>query len=885
MTDSSTTIPGGERIGDFQIVGKLGAGGMGVVYKAIDLRLERTEALKFLTVELSVEEKEKESLAREAKAASALDHANIGVIHGLEETADGRLFIVMGYYDGETLANKIRRGRLPLQESLDIACQVARGLCEAHARHIVHRDIKPSNIIITDRGVAKIVDFGLARVISSASASQSMRTSGTAAYMSPEQAMGKPLDHRTDVWSLGVVLAEMVTGCRPFGGENLTGMMWEILNKPPSSMDNLPPEVQPIVYRALAKDPSQRYASCEEMLADLERARKELPADAQPMRDVDVTASMRSAGFAEAVRNASQPSWAQSGTAVAQKQTRWGYVVVPVALLLLAAASLLVPSVRERAAGALSAGGEKHIAVLPFDNIGNNPANEPLAEGLMDSLAGKLSDLDVGGKSLWVVPTSEVRSRKISDPTAALRELGATLVVKGSIARDGQDVHLTVNLIDTKNLRQIGSASLEDRAGDLAALQDEAVSRLAKLMHINITADMLKNTGGTVTPAAYEGYLSALGLMQRYDKPGNLDQAITALEGAVKADPRFALGYAQLGEAYRLKYKVDPNPKWMEEALANCQKAVELDDHVPAVYVTLAKIHGTTGKHDLGVQEFQRALQLNPRDAEALRGLARAYEASGRIADAEAAFKNAAALRPDFWDGYDELGSFYDRQGKYPEAIAQYQKAIDLTPDNAQVYNNLGMTYLDRGAPTDASDAEQALKKSVALSPSYAGYANLGSLYLTQKRYVESAAITEKALALNDTDFRVWANLVGAYNWLKDPTKADAAQSRELKLVEDAAKLHPSDAEIQSQLGVLYAEKKLKDQALVRMQAALALGPDDPQVLADIAQAYEELGDRRQALQYLKKSLDKGMPIDTLRANPDMQELLSDPSFRPSVKQ
>jgi serine/threonine-protein kinase len=373
--------------------------------------------------------------------------------------------------------------------------------------------------------------------------------------------------------------------------------------------------------------------------------------------------------------------------------------------------------------------------------------------------------------------------------------------------------------------------------------------------------------------------------MQRYDKPGNLDQAITALEGAVKADPRFALGYAQLGEAYRLKYKVDPNPKWMDEALANCQKAVELDDHVPAVYVTLAKIHGTTGKHDLGVQEFQRALQLNPRDAEALRGLARAYEASGRIADAEAAFKNAAALRPDFWDGYDELGSFYDRQGKYPEAIAQYQKAIDLTPDNAQVYNNLGMTYLDRGAPTDANDAEQALKKSVALSPSYAGYANLGSLYLTQKRYVESAAITEKALALNDTDFRVWANLVGAYNWLKDPTKADAAQSRELKLVEDAAKLHPSDAEIQSQLGVLYAEKKLKDQALVRMQAALALGPDDPQVLADIAQAYEELGDRRQALQYLKKSLDKGMPIDTLRANPDMQELLSDPSFRPSVKQ
>lgn len=885
MTESSTAIPSGERIGDFQIVGKLGAGGMGVVYKAIDLRLERTVALKFLPADVSVEEAEKGALAREARAASALDHANIGVIHGLEEAPDGRLFIVMGYYEGETLAQKIRRGPIPLQESLDIACQIARGLSEAHARHVVHRDIKPSNIIITERGLAKIVDFGLARVISSASASQSIRTSGTAAYMSPEQAMGKPLDHRTDVWSLGVVLVEMVTGCRPFGGEGLTGMMWQILNKPPTSMDNLPPDVKPIVYRALAKDPSQRYPNCEQMLNDLEHVRRELPADARTERDLDLTASLRSAGFAEAVRNASQPSWAQSSSAREPKRIHWWYVVAPLVVLILVASSLLIPSVRERAAGALSAGGEKHIAVLPFDNIGNNPANEPLAEGLMDSLAGKLSDLDVGGKSLWVVPTSEVRSRKISDPTAALRELGATLAVKGSIARDGQDVHLTVNLIDTKNLRLIGSATLEDRAGDLASLQDEAVSRLAKLMHINITADMLKNTGGTVTPSAYEGYLTALGLMQRYDKPGNLDQAITALQGAVKADPRFALGYAQLGEAYRLKYKVGPNPKWIEEALANCQKAVELDDRVPAVYVTLAKIHETTGKHDLGVQEFQRALQLNPRDSDALRGIAHAFESSGRIADAEAAFKNAAALRPDFWVGYDELGNFYDRRAKYPEAIAQYQKAIALTPDNAQVYNNLGMMYLDRGSPTDATDAEQALKKSVALSPSYASYANLGSLYLTQKRYAEAAAMTEKALALNDTDFRVWANLVSAYNWLKDPAKADAAEERELKLVEDAVKLHPSDAEIQSQLGVLYSQEKLKDQALVRMQSALALGPDDPQVLADVAQAYEEMGNRHQALQYLKKSLDKGMTIDTLRANPDLQELLSDSSFRPRVKQ
>src|SRR6202021_621587 len=211
MTDIAAAIPGGERIGDFQILGKLGAGGMGVGYKATDLRLERTVALKFLPAELRSEETEK---------ACALQGA----------------------------------------AALDIAIVVARGLSEAHARHIVHRDIKPSNIIITDRGVAKIVDFGLARVISSASSQQSIRTSGTAAYMSPEQAMGKTLAHRTDVWSLGVVLGEMATGARPFASENITGLMWEILNHPPTLMDNLPERLKPIVYRALTKDPGQRYS-------------------------------------------------------------------------------------------------------------------------------------------------------------------------------------------------------------------------------------------------------------------------------------------------------------------------------------------------------------------------------------------------------------------------------------------------------------------------------------------------------------------------------------------------------------------------------------------------------------------------------------------------
>jgi serine/threonine-protein kinase len=502
----------------------------------------------------------------------------------------------------------------------------------------------------------------------------------------------------------------------------------------------------------------------------------------------------------------------------------------------------------------------------------------------MDSLAGKLSDLDVGGKSLWVVPSSEVRHRKIADPTSALRELGATVVVKGSIARDGQDVHLTVNLIETRDLRQIGSASFEDRAGDLATLQDEAVAELAKLMHVNVTADMLRSAGGSANPAAYESYLKALGYVLRYDTPGNLDLAIAALNGAVKTDPQFALGFAELGEAYRLKDNLDPNPKWIEEASANCSHALQLDDHLPAAYVTLGKLHTKLDKFDLALQEYQRALRLEPQNADALMGTADTYERMGRIADAEAAFKKAAELRPDDWDGYNSLGVFYNRQGKYAEALAQLQRAAELTPDNSVVYINLAAAYLDRGDAKDLPQAEAALKKSIELGPSYGAYANLAFLYLSEKRYAESAAMSEKALQLNNKDYLVWANLAGAYQALNQKDKLEVARDHAISLLEESVRLKPQDAVTQASLAALYSEKGLREKAILRIQSALARSPDNPNVLELAAETYENLGDRRHALDYIEKALQNGYSLDELKETPEFQNLLSDPKFRPSGK-
>ncbi|MGA8072256.1 MAG: serine/threonine-protein kinase, partial [Candidatus Acidiferrales bacterium] len=596
MPDTSSTLRPGERVGNYQILAMAGAGGMGVVYKALDIKLERTVALKFLPPELNASEKDKERFLKEARTASSLDHPNIGVIHGVEETEVGHAFIVMAFYEGESLTQKIRRGPLPVRDAVDIAIQMAKGLEAAHARNIVHRDVKPSNVLITQHGLAKIVDFGLARVVTSPTMTQTGGTSGTVGYMSPEQSLGKPIDLRTDIWALGVVLAEMLAGQNPFWRDSVPSTVVAILNDPPRPMEGVPLELQQIVYRALSKDPAHRYQSCTQLRTDLESIRNSVA----PKSGVDLSAptiSLKSAQFQKYLSNASQSTL---GHAAPPKSGAWRWWAAAGAAVTIALLGWLVlPSLRSRLNGGLLAPSEEHVAVLPFDNIGNNPANEALAEGLMDSLTGKLSDIDVGGKSLWVVPSSEVRRRKISDPASALREWGATVVVKGSIARDGQDVQLTVNLIDTKDLRQIGSASFEDRAGDLATLQDEAVAKLAKLMHINVTAEMLRATGGSANPAAYESYLKAVGYVVRYDTPGNLDRAITALDAAVKTDPQFALGFAELGEAYRLKNTMDPNPKWLDEASANCSHALQLDDRLPAAYVTLGRVHSEGDKLDL----------------------------------------------------------------------------------------------------------------------------------------------------------------------------------------------------------------------------------------------------------------------------------------------
>lgn len=880
----------GETISHYRITDKLGAGGMGIVYKAKDLQLERFVALKFLPQDLALSETDRERFLREARSASALDHPNIGVIHGIDKTADGRMFIVMAYYEGQTLSQKLSGGPLSLRQAMDWACQIASGLAAAHARNIVHRDIKPGNIIITKDNSARIVDFGLARVVATPSATMTGGVTGTLPYMSPEQILGEAVDQRCDVWALAILLVQMVTSSHPFARDNTTAMTFAILNQPPAAIEALPALLQPIALHGLAKDVAHRYPDAKEMLVDLESARAQITSSGIALDEPTLTQTAPSAALKDVISHASTPRWQAASSSLSaankRKERRAApYLFAGLAVVVLAAGSLLFSPVRQRAAAVLSgSGGEKHVAVLPFDNIGNDPANEAVAEGLMDSLTSKLSNLDAQQQSLWVVPSSVVRSRKVTDPSSAGKDLGANLVVKGSIRRDGKNVQLTVNLIDAKDLRQVGSAAFDDATGDLASLQDQAVAKLARLMNINVTAEMLRATGGRASPAAFELYLKALGLMQRYDKPGNLDQAVTALQEAVKTDSQFALGFASLGEAYRLKNQVDPNPRWIEQASAMLGRAVQIDDRLPAPYVSLGRLHTSLSKNDLALQEFQRALTIDPRAAEAISGMAGVYERMGRFQDAEQSYKRAIALKPDYWDGYNSLANFYDRQGKTADAIAQYQRVIGLTPDNPAAYSNLGAEYTSVGDQPSNEKAEAAFKKSLELSPTYAAYANLGNLYMGESRYKEAAEATRKALELNGSDYRVWVNLLLDQRLLHDFSSAENTKKRILSLLADYMSRYPQDGTAQSWLAVFRSEDQERSEVQQASEVALANAPNDPLVLANLAEAAQNLNERAKAVHYAEESIRNGFTVTDLQSRPALQPVLTDPSFHASGK-
>jgi serine/threonine-protein kinase len=844
--------------GRFRIIRYIAEGGMGTVYEAEDLQLSDHVALKTIRPDIASNPQVVERFKQEIRLGKRVTHPNICRIHdlGTYRSQDGTeaLFLTMQFLSGETLSSRITRSPIPKSEALPLIEDMANALSAAHEAEVIHRDFKSGNVMLVpgaNRTCAVVTDFGLARGVRDNGSLTRSGLVGTVDYMAPEQITGGEITPATDIYAFGVVMYEVVTGQRPFIGDSKGSVIQKHLKDEPQPPRELAPQLDPnwndAILRCLRKPPAERFQSA-----------------------ADVKAAFCQNGKSRGGLLRRSPKRALSLSVIALA------AVVSIAALILS--FLLIPPIGERLRGLLFSSSEKHIAVLPLDFVGDNSETQALGDGMMDSLSGRLSNLDVANKGLWVIPASEVRSRKVNDPASAWREFGATIIVKGSFERSKQAARLTLTLIDPKKMKEIGFVDVESQTGDLAALQDEAVTRLGRLMNISVRE--VRGGGEPPTRAAYEDYLAGIGYFQRHDKPGNIELAISALQSAVNTDPSFALGFARLAEVYIMKYRLNSNPKWLAQAEAYARQAAELDSRVPSTYAALGQIHELTGNHGLAIEEFQRAIDLDPRDSEALGGMAEAYKNAGRNPDAEAAYIKAAALRPNDWKGYNDLGIFYESIGRPHDAIIQFNRALQLTPDNSWPYTNLAMAYMDLDDPKMLGEAENALKKSIAVSPTFGAYSNLGFLYAEQHRFRESIAASQAALKLNDQNGEVWVNLAVAYEWLKDHEKAQSARRKAIQLLERAVKVNPQYVEAQATLAALYAKEGFRDKALDGIHTSLALSSNNQYVLSQVADAYELMGDRKKAIQYLQKAVAQGLTRGLLNEDPEIQGVVSDPGFR-----
>ncbi len=527
---------------------------------------------------------------------------------------------------------------------------------------------------------------------------------------------------------------------------------------------------------------------------------------------------------------------------------------------------------------------EKRVAVLPIDLASPDPEDRFRSDGLAETLTARLAQLEPYHAGLSVVPASDVRQAGVTTVDAARRTFGATLVVAARLARLGNQLRLDAQLVDGTGSRVLRRLPPEDHPLEALSLQQGVVEAVAGLLELKVAPGERRvlQQGNTAVGGAFALYLQARGHLQRFERAENLENALSLLQKALEQDPGYALAYAALGEAYWRLYELQKRPELVALAQENCRKAIGLNDLLAPVHVTLGMIHRGTGKADEALADLQRALDRDPRSAEALREKGRAHSALGQTKEAEQAFRDALELRPSDWATHNYLGALMLTDGRLEAAEAEFRRVIALTPDNPRGYTNAGAVCFRQGR---LEDAEALFRRSAEIRPTASALSNLGTTLYYRGRYGEAAEALEKAAKLNDRQMAVWLNL--GRTLYESPARrpdARAPLERAVALAEEQLRVNPRDAALLADLADAHVMLGHAGQASELSARALKLAPDDGDVLRTIAEVDEALGRREAALQKIGRALAAGYPRWQVERSPSLAALREDPRFAEVLK-
>lgn len=728
-------LPPETQLGRYQIRSLLGAGGMGEVYLAQDTSLNRKVALKVLPAELASNQDRMRRFKQEATAAASLNHPNIAHIYEIGET-NGRNFIAMEYVDGMTLRQKIHHEDEELSKLLRVMQHVAEGLAKAHDAGIIHRDLKPDNIMITGDGHAKILDFGLAKLIEPPANSDSEGPTilqqhstpglilGTLGYMSPEQAQGKTkdIDHRSDIFSFGCILFEAITGRRAFAGQDQIDVLNKIIREPVASLStcnpNAPADLQRIVRRCLAKDPEQRYQNIKDVAIELKEIRRELQE-----RGMDSTVPPGSSSsspeaqtvlMSDATRVQSQPRTAESPVSAATRASSAEFIVSEIkqhktATLVVAALVVIVAiaatlGVRSYLHARNTEIAVESIAVIPFMNQDNDPGSEWISDGLTESIINNLTQLP----NLKVIARSSVFRYKgrETDPIAAGKELGVRAVLTGRMQHRGDKMLISVELIDIRDNKQLWGDQYERQLADMLSVQREIAREITNNLRPTLSGveQSRMDKQYTANPEAFQLYLKGRFYWNKRNPP-DLKRAIPFFEQAIAKDPNYALAYSGLADTYALiaAYTNVPAREVMPKAKEAALKALALDDKLAEAHASLGQI---TSYYDYDFvtaeREYRRAIELNPNYASAHQWLAEQLSAMKRNDEALAEIRRALELDPMSVIMNRIYADVLVDGRKLDEAIQQYQKTLELDPNFPTTHYFLARAYEAKGMYDEA---------------------------------------------------------------------------------------------------------------------------------------------------------------------------------------